>query len=306
MAINQSSLFIDVHGDRVHVRKIAPEHPASVPPILLVHGAMENGRIFYTHSNKGLAPFLATAGFTCYIPDFRGHGDSAPQLTAHQGPGQFDLITQDFPAFMAFVQAQHTGQPVHLIAHSWGGVIAACACARGLVQTAHIKHQIFMGTKRSIRQRNLKRWFLVSAMWGVLLPLFSRVLGYVPMKFFGMGSDNETQIYLQETLPWLNGAAWRDSVDGFDYAQAASQIHWPPTWTMTGINDKILGHPDDVLSFAAELFVTESSTTRLRTTILGKSTGYAQDYDHINLLTAKAAVSDHFPEILDFLQTQGG
>lgn len=31
-----------------------------------MHGAVEKSRTFYTHSNKGLAPFLAEAGFNCY------------------------------------------------------------------------------------------------------------------------------------------------------------------------------------------------------------------------------------------------
>lgn len=31
----------------------------SGPPVLMLHGAIENGRIFYSESGKGLAPYLA-------------------------------------------------------------------------------------------------------------------------------------------------------------------------------------------------------------------------------------------------------
>ena len=192
------------------------------------------------------------------------------------------------------MQEDHGQKAFHLIAHSWGGVIATCACARGLVSAEQIKTQVFLGTKRTISQRNLKRFFLVDVMWRFVLPFLSRLLGYVPMQRFSLGSDNETRIFLQETVPWLNGKKWQDSVDGFDYAAAATQINWPPTWTMTGINDAMLGHPDDVRCFAEEL-----KAHHMQITTLGKKTGYAQDYDHIDILTAKSAVSDHFPEILD-------
>jgi len=59
LAVTQESVFIKL-GDHqtLHLRRIANQQPSG-PVVLLIHGAVENGKIFYTHSNKGLAPFLA-------------------------------------------------------------------------------------------------------------------------------------------------------------------------------------------------------------------------------------------------------
>jgi len=35
-----------------------PDNKKSKCPIVMIHGAIENGKIFYSESGKGLAPFL--------------------------------------------------------------------------------------------------------------------------------------------------------------------------------------------------------------------------------------------------------
>ena len=58
MELLQQSLFIPCGAHQLHVRHIQPRVAVHGEPILMVHGAIENGRIFYTESGKGLACFL--------------------------------------------------------------------------------------------------------------------------------------------------------------------------------------------------------------------------------------------------------
>ena len=53
--------------ERLHVRRFVGEGP----PILLLHGSVENGRIFYTDSGRGLASYLARNGHDVYVCDLR-------------------------------------------------------------------------------------------------------------------------------------------------------------------------------------------------------------------------------------------
>ena len=71
MELLQQSLFIPCGAHQLQVRHIQPRVAVHGEPILMVHGAIENGRIFYTESGKGLACFLARHGYQVYVADLR-------------------------------------------------------------------------------------------------------------------------------------------------------------------------------------------------------------------------------------------
>ncbi len=96
----------------------------------MVHGAIENGRIFYTESGKGLACFLARHGYQVYVADLRGRGLSTPAIAEQAEHGQHELITEDMPALHRWIAARHAGFKLHWMAHSWGGVIMASTLVR--------------------------------------------------------------------------------------------------------------------------------------------------------------------------------
>lgn len=51
--IEQKSLLVDIaDGHKLHLRYIA-KPDSSGPAVFFMHGAVENGKIFYTESNKG-------------------------------------------------------------------------------------------------------------------------------------------------------------------------------------------------------------------------------------------------------------
>mgnify|MGYP000054680651 FL=1 len=107
MELLQQSLFVPCGEHRLHVRHIQPGVAIHADPILMVHGAIENGRIFYTESGKGLACFLARHGYQVYVADLRGRGQSTPAIAERAGHGQHELITEDLPALQHWVAARH-------------------------------------------------------------------------------------------------------------------------------------------------------------------------------------------------------
>ncbi|GAA61413.1 hypothetical protein P20652_3290 [Pseudoalteromonas sp. BSi20652] len=100
MAISQQSIIINLDSQQtLHLRRIADDNQQG-PVVFFMHGAIENGKIFYTHSNKGLAPFLAEQGYRCYVADLRGRGDSKPVISRQAQYGQTESILEDIPAFI--------------------------------------------------------------------------------------------------------------------------------------------------------------------------------------------------------------
>ncbi|MBU3021685.1 alpha/beta fold hydrolase [Aestuariibacter sp. A3R04] len=294
--LRQDSIFIDDGHHQLHLRHIRINENG--PPVLMLHGVIENGRIFYTESGKGLACFLAAQGYNVYVADMRGRGKSVPPISEDHNHDQYDQITRDIPLFLNYV-FEHTRQPVHAIAHSWGGVLLASALVRFPELSKNIRSKICFGTKRSVRVQNPEKWFKVDFVWKWLCPKVARRKGFLPGAKMKIGADDETYGSLCQGMKWVELNPWVDPKDQFNYAQAAKETNWPVTWHIAAANDYALGHPRDVRDFIAE-----SVGSSARFTVLSRKNGNLFDYDHINMLTHPRAVEDHFPSIAQWLNEQ--
>lgn len=292
--IKQESLYLDDDGHQLHLRHIYGDQLGT--PVLMLHGTVENGKIFYTDSGKGLACFLAEQGFNVFVADFRGRGKSVPNVAERNDHGQLESIQRDIPAFLKFVFAK-TNQPAHLVCHSWGGVLLASCLARYPENLDYVRSKICFGTKRTISVKSVEKWFKLDLFWHWLAPKLSKKTGYFDAVSKKLGADNETRISVQDISAWVKQGQWRDRIDDFDYQQAAQSITWPPTWHITGVNDKLMGHQRDV-----KHFIEETNNQAAKFSLLSKSAGNHFDYDHINILTHPKARDDHFPELIKWLK----
>ena len=290
--MQQESLFIDEKQHQLHVRRVYTD--ASGPAVLMLHGTIENGRIFYTKNGKGLACHLANQGFDVYVADFRGKGESKPALNELPAHGQHEMIVHDVPAFIRFV-AEQTNKSMHVVCHSWGGVIFHSTLARFPELASHIEKVICFGTKRTIHLKSLQKFWKVDVFWNRLAPLIAKKRGYINAVRLKFGADNETYDFLKQCVEWVKPNAWVDPEDNYDYAMAAATTDWPPVWHITGIKDDLLGHIDDVRAFAKE------TNANAKVSLLSIARGNQLDYDHINILTAPQANHDHFPKLVSWL-----
>jgi pimeloyl-ACP methyl ester carboxylesterase len=291
---NQESIFLPQGEHQLHLRHIWKKKGG--PPVFMLHGVIENGLIFYTKKGKGLACYLAEQGFDVYVADLRGRGDSTPKIDENAEHGQFEAITQDIPLFINFIY-QKTQQNIHLVAHSWGGVLLASSLARFPKLTQSIRSKTCFGTKRMVTVKSLEKLFKVNLGWNNLAPTLAKRKGFLDAKKHGIGSDNETKKSLAESVAWVKKSDWHDPTDGFDYSQAAMEIDWPPTWHFTGSKDRVLGHATDVNIFIKEY------NPQAKFTLLSKSLGNMENYDHINILTHPSARVDHFPQLVKWMKS---
>ncbi len=296
MTILQQSIPVPLPGgDILNLQRFTGAAPG--PPVLMLHGAIENGRIFYSGSGRGLAPYLARNGFDVYVADLRGRGRSTPPIDRSSRFGQSEAITEDIPACAEAIRRIRGPVPQQWIAHSWGGVLFSSVLARFPEYIKQVSSLVYFGSKRTIRVWNLHRILKVDLVWKWVCPLACLIAGYLPARQLWIGSDSETAKSYRQSAAWVKNDAWVDSDDGFDYGAAVKKRSLPPIWYIAAENDHALGHPRDVRDF-----MESAGRQQCRYTVLSRTNGNRHDYDHITMLTHPDAVRDHFPGVLAWLR----
>ena len=297
MKHQQSSTFLDLSHYQLHLRRLTPLHIQHAP-VLMLHGAIENGRIFYSHKGKGLGCFLADQGFSVYCVDFAGRGKSQPRASRAFDHSQHQLICQDIPALIEHLYQQYQ-QKIHLVCHSWGGVVLAASLARFPELCSKVASASYFGTKRRISIESFSKTIQVNWIWNQLGPWLCQRYGYLPAKKLRLGADNEPRQFLKDTVQWINSELFVDPTDQFDYAAASKRCDWPASWFFAAIKDKVLGHPTDV-----RLFMEETQLQHAKFTLLGTEAEDDHGYDHISMLTHPKARDGHFRQLADWLIAQ--
>lgn len=294
--MQQESIFLNQSHHQLHIRHIWTAKADQ--PVLMLHGAIENGKIFYSEKGKGLGCYLAEQGYDVYVADFRGRGDSTPSIFKDNKHGYYELTVEDIPALVDMVY-QRTGKRLHVICHSWGGVLFTSALVRFSTLREKVLSNVCFGTKRQVTVWNIERVLKVSLFWNRIAPQMVKKAGYLDAKRYRVGADAETRDSLMQSVSWVKKSRWVDPVDHFDYEAAAKSIDWPPVWHLTGCKDKALGHAKDV-----QLFIKETHNPKAKFSNLSKRRGALMNYDHINILTHPLARKDHFPKVVDWLKAQ--
>ncbi|TMO47907.1 alpha/beta fold hydrolase [Pseudoalteromonas ruthenica] len=298
--IIQQSIYIDYSEQQtLHLRYIAQDN-ATGPAIFFMHGAVENGKIFYTHSNKGLAPFLAKHGYRCYVADLCGRGESKPSIGPGASYGQTEAICHEIPAFLSKI-TEHAGEfPRFWVAHSWGGVLFNSVFARFPEYIKKVSACAYFGSKRSLYNRHPSKFLKGNLVWYWLAPKKAKKYGYLPARKLKWGSDDETVKSHFQSMQWAKVKPWIDSDDGFDYGHAIKRLALPPTLHIAGVKDKALAQPIDI-----KKFMQESGCGIQEFKLYGRSHGHHHDYGHIDMLTHPQAQRDQFQDVLAWFSRYG-
>lgn len=150
-------------------------------PVVIINPATSVRCRYYVR----FAEFLVAHGFDAIAYDYRGIGESRPARLRGFDAGWIDWGRLDFEAVLQHAARSFPGQPIHVVAHSVGGLVLGLAPSNPLIA------RIFtMGAQYAYwRDYAAARRLRMLAKWHVAMPLLTLPLGYFPGRRLGWLED---------------------------------------------------------------------------------------------------------------------
>ncbi|PYB81789.1 alpha/beta hydrolase family protein [Pseudomonas soli] len=155
--------------------------PDPLRPLVIINAATSVRCRYYSR----FADYLFAQGFDVLTYDYRGIGESRPATLRGFQASWSDWGRLDFEAMLQLAAAEHPGQPMHVVGHSFGGWALGLAPSAG-----QVRHALLVGAQFAYWRDYApeQRWQLFGK-WHVVMPLLTRMFGYFPGKRLGWLED---------------------------------------------------------------------------------------------------------------------
>tara|TARA_B100000609_G_scaffold100491_1_gene80003 strand:+ start:6643 stop:7659 length:1017 start_codon:yes stop_codon:yes gene_type:complete len=190
------------------------------------------------------ASWLAKQGFDALTFDFRGIGETlAGERVKGSTIRKQDWGELDLPAAYRYLY-ERTQKDVILMGHSAGGQLV------GLMPQAPQLYAIVQIAGSSGYLKRLSGWLKWNALFSmnIMMPLTSRLFGYVPMKTFGWGEDLPSGVALQ-WAEWCRTPGYVETSFGKDIPRHYYDEIRCPVLNVSAVDDAIATEHniDDIL-----------------------------------------------------------
>lgn len=280
--MSSGTLFFATTADgvRLALRRIGPPRGT---PVLLSHGSFSNHG-----ACLGLATYLESRGWTAWVFDWRGRGDSATPASETC----FDAVSRwDVPCVVDAVLARSGHDRLFWVGHSGGGLVAAMWMARH----PHLGQQKIAGLAMLASQATeaARHWRARAA-----LRLFDTYLRWQPIAHgprLRMGPENEDAAMLRQWCRWNLQQVFHGE-DGFDYLAALSALKLP-VLSLAGKGDRHIAPP-----LGCHKLMQAFGSTDRSFEICGRAQGYLEDYTHTRLMLSRGARTEIWPLVGQWLR----
>lgn len=306
----------------------SPENIGStMGPILLVHGLGANRYNMDAPVHEiNFAEYLRTRGHDVWVAELRGAGRSryTGKFWKKRKTYNFnDLVFQDVPALIHKVLEETGAKKVHWVGHSLGGMLAYASMINGRADLFESvvtvgspgisanQHPLldFLFPLRSILK--LKKWapYRSASLVGKLFPRITKRIACPALANHSLMHHEDVRALVSMALSPVSTRLVQQFANWYqesrDQAATGQQgDYWKnldkitrPTMFVAGAGDKLVP-----LKNIEEVFnKIESENKKLL--VCSKANGFAGDYGHIDLLLARSARYEIYPEIASWIET---
>lgn len=291
--------------------------PGEGPPVLLVHGMGANHYNWDYSADLSMVTYLQGRGWDVWVAELRGDPQSVPPSEAARKAYSFDdHALNDVPAVLDVVRAQTGFDKVYWVGHSMGGMLlytalelyperlyagvaidspAAMEDRSGLLAVAR-RFRWAVSKKQSIPAEKLARMTAglgrANLLYGALAN--RQNLDYALANGLARSALEDVPAgIVAQVQNWLKvGDVTR--VDGTPWFDRSRTDRPPvPILVTGGARDRIV--PPANARAACTIFPTCTFV------LLGRETGWAYDYGHVDPVVGLSAKAEVFPLVADFL-----
>ncbi len=239
-------------ADRTSLRATVWETDRSKPigVALLAHAMMARRSSFDRPKGKGLAPFLATAGFRVITFDFRGHGESGKPAAKGGSWSYDDLVMYDLPTAVGYACDQAGALPLVFVGHSLGAHTGLAALGTGLIR---VDAFVGFGTNLWLPgfDGNPTRATFKMALMRALDAYCTR-FSYLPARSARFASDDESSVYFRDLCRFALSGKWTNRDGSVDYLKGLANITIP-SLSIASRGDRLEAIPECCARFAMRL-----------------------------------------------------
>lgn len=246
--------------------------PQTRAPVLMTHGSFSNADILVPLANT-----LAEAGHPVWIIEWRNRTRPIGTFDFH------DLAEGEIAAAVHAIS-----QPVHLLAHSGGG-LAMCFALLDPEVRQNVRSLTMLATQGTrLTEAPLHLYAAIRAMWAV-----GQITGRWPRRVTGLGPCDESKVMLDQWIAF-NRAKRIWTREGQDLFDLLPQIQ-RPVFALAGAGDTFIARPDGCADLA-RAFGPEAKYH------LCEAASDGEDFTHSRLIRSRAAARSIWPRIVNFMQ----
>ncbi|MEU6586734.1 alpha/beta fold hydrolase [Nocardia sp. NPDC046763] len=164
MSDMRSEHSIELPDGTVSVANTFPAENAEDAPVVIVWPGIAAPGMLYS----GLASELSRQGFTVVVGELHGQGNSFPRPKRSSRYGMHDQIIYDYHLTTEYARGLAPGRPVYVMAHSFGGQLAACHVARDQRIAGLILVASGLAPVDELRRVSKPQWLLAKALFGAI------------------------------------------------------------------------------------------------------------------------------------------
>lgn len=261
--------------------KIADGNLDSDKHVFLTHGTFSNRKVC-----MGIASFLAENGHTCWIMEWRNHGNSSKT----KGEFNFETIAKrDFLFAFEYLFKKEKISRLNCITHSGGGICLTMFLLNYPQYISLIKTISFFACQAF--GAGINPWQNFKIWMGKCLTF---LVGYVPGQKFGREHDEPYSIMKQ----WYN---WNLSGEFLGENNRDYLVEMPkidlPILSVCGKGDTFIAPVE-----GCEQFLNGFQNPKNKLLFCSIAKGFLEDYDHSRILHSQSSRKEIWPLVLDWME----
>lgn len=251
--------------------------------IFLTHGTFSNRRVC-----DGIAAYFTKKGYTCWIMEWRNHGESAKTTQKFN----FETIAkQDLESVFYFLFNNQKLKNIDCLTHSAGGIILTMFLINNPIYQSKIKSITFFGVQVFGAAMDLNNKIKI-----LFSKYVSLLLGKVPAKNAGSNQHNESYYIMKQWFNWnLNKNFINEN--GFDYLQKMNTIKIP-ILSICAKGDRFIAP-----KIGCEKFLNAFENDQNKLLYCSKENGNLEDYNHSRIIKSQNAKKELWPIAYNWIKT---